>query len=447
MFDVAFELIAEIVKMEENATAYIVGGAVRDYVLGRECDDIDIATSVDINKIDEAFETHDIGKNKDFGIVVVKFKGHLFEVANYRSDGEYTDNRRPDSVEIVSDFKTDSLRRDFTINAMAMDADKNVIDYHGGQEDLKKGIIRTVGCPFDRFEEDALRMLRAIRFASVLDFEIHPDTQRAITSLEEKIRFVSFERIWKEFWKMACGDNFSKGVILMKETKILRHILPEMYVMDQYPHYRKHHPEGNVWEHVVGVMRQLDNKSAVIKLGGMFHDIGKPSAYKWYEEKQKYHYLKHDFIGLDVFKDIVLRLHIPKVIAEEIRYCIKNHMRMHDFNKMKDAKCYRMMDSPYWESLYEVAYADDRSRLYLFEREFWNKLDAKVERLKGLLETKQSMEEVLNGHLVMDLLDLKGGKVVGDVLKKAKDYVINHKIDVKSEDGYSKLEKYIKQFK
>lgn len=122
-------------------------------------------------------------------------------------------------------------------------------------------------------------------------------------------------------------------------------------------------------------------------------------------------------------------------------------MRMHDFNKMKDAKCYKLIDSRYWNTLYQVAYADDRSRLYLFDRDFWNKVDQKVERLKGILNNKKSMEEVLNGHLVMDILGLKGGKRVGEVLNKAKDYVINHKIDVKSEDGYSKLVKYIKQFK
>lgn len=448
MFDIAFRLIAKIVEMEEEATAFIVGGAVRDYILGKECNDIDIATSVDINKIDEAFETHDIGKNKDFGIVVVKFEGYLFEVANYREDGVYSDGRRPDNVKIVPDFYSDSKRRDFTINAMAMNSDGEICDYHGGREDLEKGIIKTVGNPMLRFEEDYLRIIRAIRFAATLGFELSPETCSAIISMAHEIPSkVSAERIWQELWKLAKTNGFSQGIILMKNLGVLKHILPEIDCMDEYPHYRKHHPEGNVWEHVKGVIQNLDDQPTVVKFAGLFHDIGKPVAYKWYPEKQKYHYLKHDFMGLDVFKIVVERLRIPKDYAEEIKYSIKNHMRMHDFNKMKDAKCYKLIDSRYWNTLYQVAYADDRSRLYLFDRDFWNKVDQKVERLKGILNNKKSMEEVLNGHLVMDILGLKGGKRVGEVLNKAKDYVINHKIDVKSEDGYSKLVKYIKQFK
>ena len=447
MFDKGFRLVAEIKKLEQGSTAYIVGGAVRDFILGKECDDIDIATSVDIDIIEKHFPTHDIGNNKDFGILVVEFEGEAFEIANYREDGDYSDGRRPDDVVIVKDFETDSKRRDFTINAMAMDEDGNIIDYHGGQEDIKKGVIRTVGKAHDRFSEDYLRMIRAIRFSATLGFELDSEVEVAIHDLGDCISDIATERIWKELWKMAESDRFSDAIFNMWNLGVLEYILPEIDCMSGFPHYRQHHPEGNVWVHVMGVLKYLDQKSATVKLAGLFHDVGKPVAYKYYEEKQKYHYLRHDFIGLDVFDRIVERIHIPKDVANEVRYSIKNHMRMHQFNKMKDSKCYNMIDSPYWDSLYQVAYADDSSRLYLFDREFWNVLDAKVVRLKERLESKGDIESVVNGNFVMDILNVKGGKIVGDTLKKARAYVIDRNIDVTTEEGVNKMKKYVSTFR
>jgi len=443
MFDIAFQLIAEIKSMEDDATAYIVGGAVRDYLLGKECDDIDIATSVSIDKLEKIYETVDIGANKDFGILVIKYHGFVFEVANYREDGDYSDGRRPDEVKIVKDFFTDSKRRDFTINAMAMDSDKNIIDYHGGQDDLKNKIIRTVGRAEDRFSEDYLRILRAIRFASVLDFQYDEDVEGAIMAQANNLTKISTERIWKEFWKMAHCNGFSSGIFDMWNLGVLTYILPEIDCMNNYPHYKKHHPEGNVWRHVFSVLQHLDNQSAVVKLGGLFHDIGKPVAYK-IEDSGKFHYYMHDYIGLDVFDKVVERIHIPKDIANEVKYSIKNHMKMHNFLVMKDSKCYDMIDSPYWDSLYQVAYADDKSRLYLFDREFWNKVDAKVARIKLIVERKKVMSGILNGKLVMNILGISGGPKVGEVLKKAVAYVVNNNMDLTVDEDYDKIVKYIK---
>ena len=285
MFDKGFRLVKEIKALQEGSTAYIVGGAVRDYILKRECDDIDIATSVDIELIDKHFDTHDIGNNKDFGIVVVKFEDELFEVANYREDGDYSDGRRPDEVKIVNDFYTDSKRRDFTINAMAMDEDGNIIDHHNGQYDLAQGIIRTVGGVYNRFDEDQLRMFRAIRFATVLDFKLDEEIQDYISTFPYRIHNVSSERMWKEFWKMAESDNFHKGLLLMDELNFMKELLPEVSRFKEFDHYKEHHPEGGVWDHVMSVVAHLGNKPAVVKLGGLFHDIGKPDAYEWFPAK------------------------------------------------------------------------------------------------------------------------------------------------------------------
>ncbi len=446
-YKIAMQLLSEIESLSDNGEAIIVGGAVRDYILNRECDDIDISTNIDIDTICNHFDTYDIGKNKDFGVVVVKYHDFDFDVSNYRKDGVYSDGRHPDSVERVMDFYEDSLRRDFSINAMGMDKNHNIIDYHGGQEDLERGVIRCVGDARDRFREDYLRMLRAIRFATVLDFDIDNYDYQIIKDLHKHIADVSSERIWKEFWKMAGSDEFADGIYNMWNLGILEVIFPELDKMTQFPHYKEHHPEGNVWEHTFGVVQQLGDKSAVVKLGGLFHDIGKPVAYEWFPKKGKYHYIKHDILGLDVFDEVVRRIHIPKEIANEIRYCIKGHMRMHQFHKMRDSKCIYLMDSPYWKSLYDVSHADDRARLYCYDWHWWKKTDEKIERLQVILDGKKDRDAIVNGNFVMKILDVKGGKIVGDVLKKARAYVIDKKVDVTTDAGYAKIEKYVSTFK
>jgi len=448
MFDKAFRLLSKIKELEDGSTAYIVGGAVRDYLLGADCHDIDIATSVNIDIIEKHFPTHDIGKNKNFGILVIKFEDEVFEVANYRTDGNYTDGRRPDDVKIVSSFKEDSDRRDFTINAMAMDENHNIIDYHGGQGDLKNGVIRTVGDPTKRFKEDYLRIIRAIRFSAKYGFSIDYATECAIKYYSKDImQSVSHERIWDELIKLANTDAFSIGIKIMKDVGVLAHILPEIDCMDTYPHYKHQHPEGDVWQHTYGVMRQLDNKSPIIKLAGLFHDIGKPKAYKWYPEKGKYHYINHDIMGIDVFDIVAERFRISKDIANEIRYCIGGHMKMHVFLKMKDSKCIKLMDSPYWKSLYDVSVADDRSRLYLYDWHFWKHMDDKIERLQVILDKKNEVRNIIDGHFIMDTLGVKGGKIVGDVLSKTHAYIIDKNIDVKTEEGINKIKRYVHSHK
>jgi len=158
--------------LSQHGEAYIVGGAVRDYVLKRDCDDIDITTNVPMSKIEKLFDTYNVGKNKEFGIVVVNYKGNDYEIANFRKDGKYSDGRRPDEIELTFSFEEDVMRRDFTINGLALDEDNNVIDHVNGLEDIENEIIRCIGDPYRRFEEDYLRMLRAVRFASILNFAI-----------------------------------------------------------------------------------------------------------------------------------------------------------------------------------------------------------------------------------------------------------------------------------
>lgn len=233
-------------QLSKHGEAYIVGGSVRDIVMNIQPHDIDIATNVSMEKIEKMFKTIDIGKNKDFGVLVVRHNNISYEVAHYRCDGKYSDGRRPDEVQLTQSLEDDVKRRDFTINGMAMDLHGNVVDYVNGLEDIQNKIIRCIGDPNKRIAEDKLRMLRAIRFATRFDFTIEPITFRAIQDNAHSINDISTERIRDELYKMAeqTGECFVEAILLLKATGLLKQILPEIDCMDKYEHTITTHPEG-----------------------------------------------------------------------------------------------------------------------------------------------------------------------------------------------------------
>lgn len=249
MIETAKKFMAEMQKIDPTAQVLMVGGCVRDIIMGKEPNDIDIATNIPVEVIDQHFNSHDIGRNKDFGLTVVVFEGVEFEVANYRTEGTYTDGRHPDEVKIVNTFEEDSKRRDFTFNAFGMDINGTIIDYHNGQEDIENKVLRTVGDPSERFAEDYIRIMRAIRFSAKFGFKMASEVETAIKENAHKITTcVSPERIWNEMTKMASGKNFHKAVEMMFDLGVMEHVFPELDVMKNFFHSPNHHPEGaKVW--------------------------------------------------------------------------------------------------------------------------------------------------------------------------------------------------------
>ena len=225
------ELMKEVVSM--GYSAYIVGGCVRDLLIGKLPHDIDIATNMPIDIIKQHYKTVEYGGGERYGTVIVRFCDEDFELTQFRSESTYSDNRRPDEVAFAETFKEDTLRRDFTINAMGIGCDGEVVDYHGGLEDIKNKIIRTVGNPEDRFTEDSLRILRASRFAAKMRFEIDKDTQNAMEKLGETVNNVSRERIRDEFEKSmeSTGYSFGKFVRYLDSLGIMRKIFPEYHAI------------------------------------------------------------------------------------------------------------------------------------------------------------------------------------------------------------------------
>lgn len=225
MSDHVFGLGKEVLKKIEDANyqAYFVGGCVRDLLLNRDIGDIDIATSATPDQIIELFE-HVIPIGIEHGTVLVRYKNHSFEVTTFRVDGTYSDKRHPDTVQYIDQIDEDLKRRDFTINALAMDYNDNIIDLFGGEQDLHHRMIRTVGNSYDRFKEDPLRMIRALRFSSQLGFEIHENTLEEITQIRKDIEQIAIERITTEIAKLFAGNYVQLGIENLVKTKIYHHL-------------------------------------------------------------------------------------------------------------------------------------------------------------------------------------------------------------------------------
>ncbi|MEW6042198.1 MAG: CCA tRNA nucleotidyltransferase, partial [Elusimicrobiota bacterium] len=229
-------------------TAYLAGGCVRDRVMGIKSKDYDIATSAKPQDIMALFK-RTLAVGAHFGVVIVLDMGEQFEVATFRKDGPYSDGRRPDSV-TFADAKEDVLRRDFTINGLLYDTiNEKIIDYVGGVKDIKKGVIKTIGQPLRRFSEDRLRLIRAVRFSARFNFKIHDQTYKAIEKIHSEILGVSAERIKDEITKIITGPNRGLAIELLKKTKLLKDILPEVDMLEGISQPPEFHPEGDVLDH------------------------------------------------------------------------------------------------------------------------------------------------------------------------------------------------------
>ena len=312
-----------------GSEALIVGGAVRDIILGKEPHDVDIATNMDMDKVADLFKSFDIGRSKDFGIVAVPYNGYTFEIAHYREEFGTSDARHPDEVRDVDSFEKDSARRDITINSLGLDVNGTVIDYQGGLQDLKDGMIRAVGDPDERIKEDALRIIRAVRFAAKFGFDIEPNTKRAVQELGHMLfrdeedpgkTGVSAERLHDELFKMAEAGGPALADFLEKldEVGLLQKFLPEAKAMQGVEQQPEHHPEGDVWQHVLAALRASTVKGMpVTTLAILFHDIGKPGTYALTPTDKypdgKHTFYGHDKYGVDVFRAIANRLKFSHV--------------------------------------------------------------------------------------------------------------------------------------
>ena len=342
---------------ERGHIAYFAGGCVRDMVRGLPAKDFDVATDATPDLVQKIFpHTYAVGAH--FGVVVVVEDGFNFEVATFRSDGAYLDHRHPVEVRFSSP-EEDAKRRDFTINGMFFDPEKNeVIDFVGGQADLRAKIVRAIGNPADRFNEDRLRMLRAVRFATVLDYKIDSGTWDALILNAEAINEISAERIREELLKIFLSPNRVRGWDLLDESGLLRMILPELDVMKGCLQPEQFHPEGDVFRHTRLMLELLPEKVSVpLVLSVLFHDVAKPVT-ATVDETGRIRFNEHDRIGAAMTESIMERLRFSRAEIDATVEMVRQHMVFKDVPKMRVAKLKRFMARPTFEEELELHRVD-----------------------------------------------------------------------------------------
>jgi poly(A) polymerase len=342
---------------ERGHITYFAGGCVRDMVRGLAPKDFDIATDATPDVVQKIFpHTYAVGAH--FGVVVVVENELNFEVATFRSDGAYLDHRHPVEVRFSSPEK-DAKRRDFTINGMFFDPEKNeVIDFVGGRADIKAKIVRAIGKPGERFEEDRLRMLRAIRFATVLDYNVDNPTWKALVENADAINDISAERIRDELVKIFLSPNRVSGWELLDESGLLRAVLPELDAMKGCLQPEQFHPEGDVFQHTRLMLELLPEKvSVALVFAVLLHDVAKPVT-ATVDETGRIRFNEHDRIGATMTEAIMERLRFSRAEIDAAVEMVRQHMVFKDVPRMRVAKLKRFMARPTFEEELELHRVD-----------------------------------------------------------------------------------------
>lgn len=309
-------------KLEQNNfSSYLVGGSIRDILMNNQVSDYDLATNAVPEDLKKIFPNAILFGEK-FGTIMLVISNKRIEITTLRSESEYNDNRHPAKVSFIDDINEDLKRRDFTINALAFDLiNSKLIDIFGGKEDLQHKIIRAVGDPDERFKEDALRLLRAVRFSLKLDFVVEENTYNSIKKNSSLIEYISKERIRDELMKIILEENSSKGIEILRDTELLKYIIPELLVCVGVEQNKFH--SLDVYDHLLLSMDKADKR---VKLVALLHDIGKPQT------KDGEHFFGHERVGSDIARRILTRLHFPKNDINLISKLIELHLFHYEEN-------------------------------------------------------------------------------------------------------------------
>lgn len=396
---------------------YLVGGSVRDLVLGRDVYDFDFTTSARPEEVMALFPRV-IPTGFSHGTVTVLVKNDQFEVTTFRYDGRYSDGRRPDHVRFSDSLKEDLSRRDFTINAMAYDQlTGEFADHYNGLDDLEKNVIRTIGSPRERFREDYLRMLRAVRFASQLNFSLCDDVREAIIESSSFIKNIARERVREEFIKIIMSDSAETGVNLCDETGLLEHVIPDLVACRgvEQNHYHKY----DVYTHCVKVLGACKSPHYQIRLAALFHDIGKPASKSFPEEKEEPVFYNHENVSAGIARRILKDLKFSNADIKWITHLIKNHMFHYTPQWSRGAvrRFVNKIGKEYLKDLFELREAD---RLGNGKR---GRACAPIEEFKSLIDDVIKEDSALKvkdlditGHDLMKAFALKPSPVLGRTL-------------------------------
>jgi len=434
------ELILQILQ-DQGFEAYVVGGCVRDSLLGKTPQDWDICTTASPPQVMEAFKGYPVLKTGlKHGTVTVLIERNPFEITTYRIERGYSDHRHPDQVEFVTDLKQDLARRDFTINAMAYNPRKGLADFFNGLQDLETKTIRCVGEPESRFLEDGLRILRALRFASVYDFSIEEKTGEAIHAKRELLAQIAAERIQVELNKLLCGPGVKR--VLQQFADVLAVIIPEIAPMLGFVQNNPHHCY-DLWTHTVESVAQVPPET-VLRLTMLFHDLGKPDCFTL-DRQGTGHFYGHAKLSGEKAKEILHRLRYDRITVDGVVTLVKNHDLTLIPEKKNLKRALHNLGLARFKQLLEVQKADNKAK----HPSFQNENLAKIRVIEDLLDEIIKEDECFNlKDLAVkgrDLLQtgIREGPEIGQILN----FLLQQVIEERVENDKEKLLKLVKDYK
>ena len=429
-------------KIEEQGyEAYLVGGCVRDFVLGREVADYDITTNAHPKEVLKIFDgsAYVVGTGLKHGTVTVIKENFSAEITTFRVDGYYKDNRHPENVQFSSSLEDDVLRRDFTVNALAYSPKRGLKDFTGGLDDIKKRIIRCVGEPAVRFKEDSLRILRGIRFSSVLGFDIDKLTADTILNKAYLLGNISKERISVEFLKLLCGENAEE--VLLKYRDVIAVFIPQIknsFDFEQFTPYHKY----DVYTHSVKAVCATDNNDKVLRISAFLHDVGKPDCF-FTDTNGIGHFYGHAQKSTEIAKEILTDLRFDNGFKENVLQLIKHHDAPIENDEKRIKRLLKNLGEKQFFRLLSLQRADNaaQSEIVFYRRA---RFDAVEETAKRILSEKScfSLSDLaINGKDLLSL-GLPQGKIIGNILNQLLDDVIENKTVNKKEALLKLAEKY-----
>lgn len=405
--------------------AYAVGGCVRDSLLFRTPNDWDVTTSAHPREVEAVFEgCRVIETGIQHGTVGLLLDGNVYEITTYRSDGEYLDHRHPSSVTFSSHIEDDLSRRDFTVNAMAYHPECGFVDLFGGQQDLEYGMIRCVGTPVKRFREDGLRILRAIRFASVLDFFVEKETEEAVNGCSGLLSGIAAERIREEFCKLLCGKGAVR--VMRRYIDVIGVFIPELLPMLGFEQNTKYHCY-DVYEHTLHALEEEKSGDLITRLSILFHDIGKPHCYT--EDENGGHFKGHAPIGVELAERIMKRLRFDNATVARVMKLVELHdLPIPAENKAVKRLMCKLSDEDILR-LMEVKRCDR-----LAHAEFFRALPSELEEIPRIMKALREAKSCLSlRDLAIDGNDLlqmgmRPGRAVGALLQSLFEDVLDERL-------------------
>lgn len=418
---------------DNGCKAYAVGGCVRDYLLGKPEKDIDITTSAKPETVEEILKQNNIKvieTGLQHGTVTAVLNGENYEITTFRKDGEYKDNRRPESVSFVDDVKEDLSRRDFTINAMAYNHKEGIVDLFGGKKDIDNKVIRAVGNADLRFKEDALRIMRALRFSATLCFDIEESTKKAIFDNMYLLDNIAKERIFTELKKLLAGDNALQVLDAYKE--VIGVVIPELKPAFDCVQNNPWHIY-NVYDHIIHAVDAAP-KDEIIRLTMLLHDIGKPSV-KTTDEKGIDHFKFHAPVGADIAKKVLKRFKVSNEVYDKVITLIRYHQGVENVDDIRVKRWLAKIGADYTKALFKVRisdlYAHNPGKIG-YELKKLNELLIELDEIVAAGEAFKISDLAVNGN---DLIALGyKGKEIGEKLNEILMLVVDDRLNNTKED-------------